>query len=356
MKTTKLNCYIHFQNGLLSTYKELGNNINSMVNELIQNCSHIILPMAEFGNFMPDMKLIDVTELPSDHELIGAINGNRLPGIRYKDRWLTKNLLSISIEVPIPDFVDENVVKDITEIDKDFFNNISVEQINLILIFEAFKKRVFDLIIAANLSRFGSMHIFRSIIIQDNREIEKFEEITCTTLYHVSKFIEEIGYPTLHKLDFLTVWNWIINRSDYLNGFSNGATGRALACFSMLFSPEHPNELFMAIMGIEALYTKGTGNLQEQVREKSQEFLGKQESFKKIYANMYNFRSRYIHGDLNFPTPFSLDKSNKTTRYNEELEQATFYAIALLGATLQELIIHNWSGLEFNYIVSDLDK
>ncbi|QOY36478.1 hypothetical protein AWH56_001945 [Anaerobacillus isosaccharinicus] len=88
------------------------------------------------------------------------------------------------------------------------------------------------------------------------------------------------------------------------------STGRALSSFSFLLGKDYTNILFRSVMGIEALYAKGTSSLQEQVREKSQLILGKQEAFKKVYTNMYNFRSRYIHGDLDFPTDHSLDMTN----------------------------------------------
>lgn len=106
-------------------------------------------------------------------------------------------------------------------------------------------------------------------------------------------------------------------------------------------------------MGIEALYARGTGSLQEQVRQKSQVVLGKQEDFKKVYNNMYNFRSRYIHGDLDFATNHSLDMTDKIMKYNKDIQDATYFAISMLGASLQELVIRDWSGFDFSYIVND---
>lgn len=356
MSNTRLTCYIYFNNILLNTYKEMGENIFRMINEIIEVSDKLTIPMEEFGFTKPEISLIDITKLSDDHELIQVINENKLLSVRNNIRLVAENLLSITIVMPVPETVVEGFAKAITDVDKDILNVMSTDETNRILIFSIFKKRIIDLITAANLTHFGSMPLFRGIIIQDGDRTERLDEIKAYILYHAMKFVEEIRYPVLHRLNFLSVWNWIIKREDFLTGFSNGSTGRALCCFSMLLNSEHPNLLFRSIMGIESLYAKGNGNLQEQVREKSQELLGKQESYKKLYTNMYNFRSRYIHGDLDFPVSENLDYTDKTTKYNKELEQATNYAIALLGATLQELIIRDWNGLEFKYDVTDSKK
>lgn len=111
--------------------------------------------------------------------------------------------------------------------------------------------------------------------------------------------------------------------------------------------------LFWALVAIETLYTRGQQGLQEQVREKSQIFLGKQTTHKKVIGQMYNFRSRYVHGDLNVTGSHSYPSDDNSNNQNEEMFDAIFLAEAILVATFQKLIQLDWSGLTFSYQVSD---
>ena len=90
----------------------------------------------------------------------------------------------------------------------------------------------------------------------------------------------------------------------------------------------------------------------QQVKEKSQAFLGPQESFKKKMTGMYDFRSRLVHGDLDFPGyPVSFDADTRLAKLDERLRESTALAVAILLATLQELIQRGWSQLHFHYDV-----
>jgi hypothetical protein len=58
---------------------------------------------------------------------------------------------------------------------------------------------------------------------------------------------------------------------------------------------------------------------------------------------MYEFRSRFIHGDLDFPGLYTLgDASPGIEKYNAAQEETVSYAIAILIASLQEIIKGNW--------------
>lgn len=52
--------------------------------------------------------------------------------------------------------------------------------------------------------------------------------------------------------------------------------------------------------GLEALYCQGNSNLPGQLNVKSTLLLGDRVSFKKDFNKMYDYRSRFVHGDLNF--------------------------------------------------------
>ena len=112
--------------------------------------------------------------------------------------------------------------------------------------------------------------------------------------------------------------------------------------------------MLWSLVGIEALYTKGEAGLAEQVKHKSQAFLGRQDAYKKEIAKMYDFRSRFVHGDLDFPgylTPYESEGAER--RYQEGLKASNDLATAVLVASIQELIRRDCKGLDFSYAVGE---
>jgi hypothetical protein len=114
-------------------------------------------------------------------------------------------------------------------------------------------------------------------------------------------------------------------------------------------------QLLWALVGLEALYVHGKSELAQQVRDKAQAFLGAQEKFKKAVTKMYDFRSRFVHGDLDFPGLCLIGDARKTVeRFDDELRDATAVAVAMLVGTLQEVIRRDWDGLRFDYTISNI--
>lgn len=351
MVNTQLCCYIDFQDFYYKNVKDI---VDSKIKELCLAAQDMTVPLYLFDDAHISIEILSNEEVLNERELIKLKKENK---INLPKSFFNKGLLKIHTNYVIPDYSPLEFEKLIKEIDPTYFEGITIEENNKILINIAFQKTIFDLILATNLSNLGSLPVLNGIIIQDGDGYPtKLRDIFTGHFTSAKKYIEEWKYPKLNNLEFKQTWNWLKERKDYLIGFSENKTGRALGNYSYLMSRGLDNILFRAVMGIEALFAKGTGNLQDQVRSKSQIILGEQESFKKVYNNMYNFRSRYIHGDLDFPTKLSLDMTEKTVKYNQEIQDATYFAIGLLHASLQELVLRNWSGYEFDYSVKDIKK
>jgi Apea-like HEPN len=110
-----------------------------------------------------------------------------------------------------------------------------------------------------------------------------------------------LEWPNLRTIDVAKVWAWAIEQEGFLEGFGGGTTGRALDAFAHLFASPRADEatmLLWSLVGIEAIYVRGRQGLLEQVRDKGQIHLGKQEAYRKKISRMYDFRSRFVHGDL----------------------------------------------------------
>src|SRR5690606_25516916 len=97
---------------------------------------------------------------------------------------------------------------------------------------------------------------------------------------------------------------------------------------------------------------EGTSNLQDQINKKSQIFLGERQEFKKHFTKLYNYRSRFIHGEINFIHKyFTEDATDNLESYYDEFMEYKDFAVSMLLATLQKLIQENRHEIAFEYIM-----
>jgi len=215
---------------------------------------------------------------------------------------------------------------------------------------EIVKKRISDLFILANLCRSGlieleSSYLLENGIFEDSSPLPKMDGMSVQFALRYSK---QMNWPHLDILKLEDAWRWHLQREPYLEmeGFENDSISRAINAFSRLF--EAPTldvtmHLVWAMVGIEALYVRGKKDVMKQVREKVPTILGENDSFKKEFNKMYEFRSRFIHGDLDFPGLYTLGDANPELEKYESAQQETVsFAIAILIASLQEIIKGNW--------------
>ncbi len=220
-----------------------------------------------------------------------------------------------------------------------------------------FEKGLYDIAIVANIARPGSLEFGRGTLFQDGEYKYATDEMgNVYLLREAVQLAHSIGWPRLQTFDFAQVWLWATKQAGFVEGFGGGSTGRALNAFANLFQPgDETINLLWALVGIEALYTKGQGALQEQVRVKSQALLGELEAHKKRIGQMYDFRSRFVHGDLEISGKYPLrDASDEYMKYQDDLFASIELAEAILLATLQKLVELDWKGLTFSYQVNDL--
>jgi hypothetical protein len=224
---------------------------------------------------------------------------------------------------------------------------------------DAFVKQVYDLLVLTNISRIGSIEIDRSILLRSG-EVYCFDPlpvIDAWALQRAAVLAESIGWPKLCELSIAEAWRWFTTREGFREGLGGGPTGRAFNAVSRILEPTDSDEamkLVWALIGIEAVYVKGKVSIMEQVREKVQAFLGKQETYKKKIVEMYDFRSRFIHGDLDFPGLFVFaDGHPAAERYHSDQFESVNMAVAILVATIQELILRDWSGIDFPYTATN---
>ena len=212
-----------------------------------------------------------------------------------------------------------------------------------------------EIILAANIARLDSLRVFRTY---------EFVEDSCVGKSHKSyaDFCEPLrdartrGWPMLIESSIPTVLNWLSGVPAFRERRTASRLGRALAAAAYLCADDQRGDLAIvwALLGLESLYCRGNGELQRQLSEKTAVYLGNREHHKKDFSEMYNFRSRLLHGDRDLVFPYNdYDASEEFhdfhgVRFNHECT-----ATGLLFATLQKMCAEGRYELEFEYALKD---
>ncbi|MFD0698023.1 hypothetical protein ACFQZT_28515 [Paenibacillus sp. GCM10027628] len=220
-----------------------------------------------------------------------------------------------------------------------------------------FIKRLYDFIICINIARVGSIRVDQGVIFIDNQFYQKLKMMN-NNFQEVFLFTQKTRWPVLEHLEIHTVWNWITEKAGFLDGVGGTPVDRALTALTYLFgSNGETNEgmdLFFTMIGLESLYCTSNNGIKEQLLEKSQVFLGKQTDYKKLFKGMYDYRSKFIHGSLNFPVKYHFfDGSDEYDQFMKDSYDATLMAQSVLIATLQQLSKRNMNELNFEYTLVD---
>ena len=240
-------------------------------------------------------------------------------------------------------------------------NELKHEKFNSKLAELYFSKLLYEIFLIANICVIGSIDYCDSAIFVNNEYTDsKLERIDVWSLQRAYDFILKYNWPVDIDLNFIDGWNWHEKYILYFDGFSINKTSRAINALSRIFifdqfGQDSSNELLWAMIGIETLLTNGKGGILDQVREKLVVLFNvSTPSIKKIINKMYNYRSRFVHGDTDFQSfGYFFDAAERFTKYTDEQMETVDISIAILVCILQYLIKNNWSGLNFEMIVKN---
>lgn len=183
---------------------------------------------------------------------------------------------------------------------------------------------------------------------------EKFEPIL-SIIGEALELREKLKWPPVKEFSIKQVFDFIENHWTAFQKTPNNRIQIALNAFSYLFHEDlvdnAANDLFYSVLGIEALFVSGHDNIQKQVDKKTQILFGERTNFKKRFNELYDFRSRYIHGQLNIVNNYFTYRLDDEV-YNSHmgpLYDNTCFAVMILLASIQKHIELNKSELEFEY-------
>jgi len=199
----------------------------------------------------------------------------------------------------------------------------------------------------------GLIATIESVILANNKlvgSIQPFKSI----IGEILEFNSGIRWPKIEKLEFSTTLKWVEENFLSIIGVSTNPLQRAFNSITHLIGHSNKNhvsdiELFWIMMGIEALYANGEIGIAEQIRIKTQIILGEMKEFKKEIKKMYNYRSRFTHGDINIPSSFHRNDSIELEQYSVENYHSTLLACSILLSTIQFMIKNDYDKLNFNY-------
>lgn len=214
------------------------------------------------------------------------------------------------------------------------------------------------LLIYLNLAKPGAFHVHGgySVIVEkidvSKRRVDSFDPLL-SILPESLHFQVELQWPPIKSYDLCDFYNWLTNHWQSFETRANNRLQRALNAFSYLFHDtlvhESDGDIFYSILGIEALFVVGKDGIQKQVDEKTQLLFGRRQQFQKRFSQMYDFRSRYVHGQLDLTNKFHVDDNNEESvdSHLRPLYENCCFAILILVASIQKHFELNKEHIDF---------
>lgn len=207
-----------------------------------------------------------------------------------------------------------------------------------------------DLMLVMNICRPGVLNSFAGYVFQNDIFVDQTSAMR-SNLQFAAKQAQVRRWPRLRKIPLAKAWTWLTRQDTMQSWFSETPLGRAICAFTYFFGDHHWGsenllELFWSLVGLEAVYCRGNYEIANQLIEKTQLVLGKQRDFKNAVKKMYHYRSRLVHGDIDFPGQFNQDADDSF--FDESADYART-AAAILVATLQTMCTRDLDELQFTY-------
>ncbi|MBD2097752.1 hypothetical protein H6F90_22015 [Trichocoleus sp. FACHB-591] len=170
---------------------------------------------------------------------------------------------------------------------------------------------------------------------------------------------EKWNWPILQDLPIQKVLDWIQQIGLPESHFAHSTTERAICgLLHVCNQPDiSPSEVVWLAQALEALFDTPQAGISKVLRERIFLVLGEppenSKKIKKAINAFYDYRSRYVHGEIPIPNPMSLRLSDSSLDdFINELMEHVDLAMLLVVAALQKLIVQGGSTFEFSEAVS----
>lgn len=227
-------------------------------------------------------------------------------------------------------------------------NEEIIELIHIENVIEDFKKQVQNFAISVNISYPGLLEISKYEIYINGEPYYFSKRVLSTLLISVTEARRD-NWPEINIIDIKKTWSWLKQRTGFIRGMANNSIERALAAFTYIYDCYSYEDLFYSMIGIEAIYVRSKDGILQQIKEKSRAIFGEPKDYMKRLKHMYNVRSRFIHGDLNFPSRYCKEDDTKEFQKfsDEEYFDSKNLAQAILIASIQQFVLADIEEIEF---------
>ncbi len=164
---------------------------------------------------------------------------------------------------------------------------------------------------------------------------------------------ENYTWPEIQTLDMRKVFEWVKSINYFQNSFAKSRSEKLFASFTHLIGLSEFRDgevLFRSMQGLEAFYCDGIGDLRKQLSDKSQIYLGDWENNKNIVGQLYDVRSKFIHGssDIVYWNQFG-DPYEENERLMHQINSGVALSVRIVVSTLQKLIVQNITEISWSY-------
>lgn len=244
------------------------------------------------------------------------------------------------------------------------YNNIEIKSEKLlsetekVSIFESvivnlFKAEIWKLLILSQIAKPGSIKLREGRIYINSRFYGGFPAFSSVHRESIDDILS-LKWIKYYSLNISDIYKWFDENNFSFKRHSASSIERALNAFTHLFGGRSSGlifDLLWSLVGIESLYCSGKEGLSEQIFNKTQIYLGPMTDFKKRIKQMYDFRSRLVHGDMNIPPYYYNNTDSEHDLYSDKLYDSSVLAVSILTITLQKMIVENKNKLIFKTIV-----
>jgi hypothetical protein len=213
------------------------------------------------------------------------------------------------------------------------------------------EKFVGDLLLASTIANPGAVHP-RVVECSVGGSLRSTFQLRPNNIGFAREEAERIGWPPLAQFPLDQSLRWLRGVPGFIEGVPRGPLGRAVSSVSQLLGFNAPGdgmELMWALVGLEALYTQGKEGLGQQLFEKAELLLGRPTTHGRSVRRLHGFRSRFVHGDTDFPLAYSPYYGDTWADAIVPAAEHGAVATALLVATLQAMLAASRAELLFKW-------
>ncbi|WP_242343328.1 hypothetical protein [Anaeromyxobacter terrae] len=210
---------------------------------------------------------------------------------------------------------------------------------------EDFAHNITNLAIVTNWAIPGSLDCAEGHVAADGAGVVSTPRVSCEMPLQSYIVARRLHWPGIRRVSVARAWQWANRNDGFVKGFGGGRVGRALHALSYVLAYDGRSEavgLLWAILGLEALFGSRGGH---QLRDRVEALLGKPEKNKRLLSEVYDLRSRLVHGDEEIPAAHA--KHEEEDKFGDAMGRGMDIGLAALIASFHELVRRNWAGIAF---------